>query len=76
MKELLTHILKALVDSPDKIEVKEINGERSTVLEIKVAELDRGKVIGKQGRVIKAIRTIISAAGAKSGRRVLLELVE
>ncbi|OIO75561.1 MAG: RNA-binding protein [Elusimicrobia bacterium CG1_02_37_114] len=76
MKELLTHIAKALVDIPEKVEVKEIAGEKSTILELKVADSDRGKVIGKEGRIIKSIRTIISSASAKLDKRTTVEIVE
>lgn len=76
MKELLTQIAKALVDSPDSVEVKEVVGERSIILELKVVEADRGKVIGKQGRIIRSIRTIIGAVGAKAGKRINVEVVE
>ncbi|MFN3966330.1 MAG: KH domain-containing protein [Endomicrobiia bacterium] len=76
MKELLIYIAKALVDNPDKVEVKEIQGEKSTVLELKVADTDRGKIIGKEGRIIKSIRTIISSAAAKSDKRAVVEIVE
>ena len=76
MKELLTHIAKALVDIPEKVEVKEISGEKSTILELKVADSDRGKVIGKEGRIIKSIRTIISSASAKLDKRTTVEIVE
>lgn len=76
MKELVLQIVKMLVDSPDKVAVNEVKGERATILELKVAELDRGKVIGKQGRIIKSLRTIVGAIGAKSNLRVSLELVE
>jgi len=76
MKELLTHIAKALVDIPEKVEVKEIAGEKSTILELKVADSDRGKVIGKEGRIIKSIRTIVSSASAKLDKRTTVEIVE
>jgi len=76
MKELVTHIIKSLVDNPDKIEVIEINGEKSLILEVKVAEEDRGKVIGKEGRIIKSIRTIVSSAAAKIDKRTSVELIE
>lgn len=76
MKELLATIVKALVDYPDKVEVKEIGGEQSVILELKVAETDRGKVIGKQGRIIRAIRTIMGCSAAKLNKRVVIEVIE
>ncbi|MCS7231917.1 MAG: KH domain-containing protein [Elusimicrobiota bacterium] len=76
MKELLATIVKALVDYPDKVEVKEIGGEQSVILELKVAETDRGKVIGKQGRIIRAIRTIVGCSAAKLNKRVVIEVIE
>ena len=66
MKELITYIAKALVDNPDEVEVTEIEGEHSSVIELKVAKGDLGKVIGKQGRTAQAMRTILNAASAKS----------
>lgn len=76
MKELLITIVKALVDYPDKVEVKEITGEQSIILELKVAETDRGKVIGKQGRIIRAIRTIVGCSAARLNKRVVIEVIE
>ena len=76
MKELLELIAKALVDQPDEIEVTEIEGEQTTVLELKVAQEDLGKVIGKQGRTARSIRTILAAAGMKHRKRVVLEILE
>jgi predicted RNA-binding protein YlqC (UPF0109 family) len=76
MKELLELIAKALVDLPEEIEVREIEGEQTTVLELKVAREDLGKVIGKQGRTARSIRTILSAAGMKLRKRVVLEILE
>lgn len=76
MKELLVTIVKALVDYPDKVEVKEITGDQSVILELKVAETDRGKVIGKQGRIIRAIRTIVGCSAAKLNKRVVIEVIE
>ena len=76
MKELVLYIVKSLVDDPGKAEVTEASGERSTVVEIKVAEGDRGKVIGKEGRIIKAIRTIVNSASAKGDKRATVEIVE
>ncbi len=76
MKELIETIAKALVDSPDEVAVNAIEGEQSTVLELKVAPNDLGKVIGKQGRTARAIRTILGAAGMKLRRRYTLEILE
>ena len=76
MKELIEYLAKCLVDKPDDVEVHEITGETTTVLELRVGEGDLGKVIGKHGRTILAIRTIMSAAAAKENRRVVLELME
>jgi len=76
MKELIEMIAKALVDSPDQVTVHAIEGEQSTVLELKVAQSDLGKVIGKQGRTARAIRTILGASGMKLRRRFTLEILE
>ena len=76
MKELVIEIIKALVDNPDKVEVKEISGEKSSIFELTVVSSDRGKIIGKQGRIIHSIRTIISCAAAKLKKRVTIEIVE
>lgn len=76
MKELVLYIAKALVDNPDKVEVSEVAGEKATVVELKVAEGDRGKVIGKEGRIIKSIRIIVNSASAKMDKRATVEIVE
>ena len=76
MKELVEMIAKALVDHPDEVVVKSIEGEQSTVLELRVAASDLGKVIGKQGRTARSIRTILGAAGMKLKRRFTLEILE
>ncbi|MDR3112603.1 MAG: KH domain-containing protein [Elusimicrobiota bacterium] len=76
MKDLLMSIAKSLVDHPDQVEAKEIGGEKATVLELKVADGDRGKIIGKEGRIIKAIRIIINSASAKLDKRATVEIVE
>jgi uncharacterized protein len=76
MKELVEYIAKALVDSPDEVAVSEVEGEMSAVLELKVAKPDLGKVIGKQGRTARAIRTVLSAASTKRRRRAVLEILE
>ncbi len=76
MKELIEKIAKALVDNPDKVAVNEIAGEKSSIFELRVGEGDLGKVIGKEGRTAKAIRTIITAAAMKQGKRAVLEIIE
>ncbi len=76
MKELIEIIGKALVDYPDQVEVKEVEGEATTVLELRVAQADLGKVIGKQGRTARAIRTILGASGMKLKKRFVLEILE
>jgi uncharacterized protein len=76
MKELVELIAGALVDYPDKVRVKEIEGDQATVLELRVADGDLGKVIGKQGRTARAIRTILNASGIKLKKRFVLEILE
>jgi predicted RNA-binding protein YlqC (UPF0109 family) len=76
MKELIEYIAKALVDSPDEVSVSEVEGDTVSVIELKVAREDLGKVIGKQGRTARAMRTILSAASTKGTRRAVLEIVE
>lgn len=76
MKELVIIMAKALVDNPDDVIVSEVQGERTTVFELKVAESDLGKVIGKQGKTARAMRTILSASGTKVGMRCVLEILE
>jgi predicted RNA-binding protein YlqC (UPF0109 family) len=76
MKELITYIAKALVDHPEEVEVSEVEGNQTSVLELKVAKEDLGKVIGKQGRTARAMRTILSAASAKVKKRTVLEIIE
>jgi predicted RNA-binding protein YlqC (UPF0109 family) len=76
MKELITYIAKALVDKPEEVVVTEIEGEQTSVLELKVAKEDLGKVIGKQGRTARAMRTILSAASTKINKRSVLEILE
>ncbi len=75
-KELVEYIAKSLVDDPGGVVVNMIEGEKSTILELKVSEGDIGKVIGKHGRIAKAIRTILSASSTKSGKRVVLEILD
>jgi predicted RNA-binding protein YlqC (UPF0109 family) len=76
MKELIKHIAQSLVDNPDKVEVTEVIGEQTSVIELRVAKEDLGKVIGKQGRTAHAIRTILFAASAKVHKRAVLEILE
>jgi predicted RNA-binding protein YlqC (UPF0109 family) len=76
MKRLIEDIAKALVDIPEEVVVKAVEGEQITVLELKVAATDLGKVIGKQGRTARSIRTILGAAGMKLNRRYTLEILE
>jgi hypothetical protein len=76
MKQLIEDIAKALVDIPEEVSVQEVQGEQVTVLELKVAPSDLGKVIGKQGRTARSIRTILGAAGMKLNRRFTLEILE
>ena len=76
MKKLLEDIAKVLVDNPDQVKVTEVEGEQTTVLELRVAQSDLGKVIGKQGRTARAIRTILGAAGMKIHKRFVLEILE
>ena len=74
-KEFLLYIVKALVDEPEEVEIHVVEGEKSTIFELKVASSDIGKVIGKNGRIAKAIRTILNAAIAKSGKRISLDIL-
>ncbi|MBW2662378.1 MAG: KH domain-containing protein [Deltaproteobacteria bacterium] len=76
MKDLLIKIVKALVDDPEQVQITEIEGSQTTVLELRVAKSDMGKVIGKKGRTVNAIRTVLSAASGGAGKRYVLELVE
>lgn len=76
LKKLIEYIVKALVDNPDKVEIKELAGEKSIIYELRVGEGDLGKVIGKEGRTAKAIRTIITAAAMKQGKRTVIEIIE
>lgn len=76
MKQLVEDIAKALVDMPEEVSVRELNGEQVTVLELKVSPTDLGKVIGKQGRTARSIRTLIGAASMKLNRRYTLEILE
>ncbi|OQX25458.1 MAG: RNA-binding protein [Desulfobacteraceae bacterium IS3] len=76
MKELIKYIAQALVDKPEEVSVAEVEGNQTSVLELKVAKEDLGKVIGKQGRTARAMRTILSAASAKVKKRTVLEIIE
>ena len=76
MKELIEYIAKALVDNPDQVRVSEIEGEKTSVIELNVSKEDLGKVIGKQGRTARAMRTILSAASTKVKKRAVLEIIE
>jgi uncharacterized protein len=76
MRILVEEIAKALVDVPDKVEVNQVDGQQSTVLELKVDPSDLGKIIGKQGRTARSIRTILSAVSMKENRRYTLEILE
>ncbi|MBN1534360.1 MAG: KH domain-containing protein [Spirochaetes bacterium] len=75
-KDLVEFMVKSLVDNPDQVEIREVEGEKSTILELKVTKDDIGKVIGKHGRIARAIRTIINASATKSGKRVVLEILD
>ena len=76
MKDLIKYIAEALVDYPEQVDVTEIIGSQTSVLELKVAKEDLGKIIGKQGRTARAMRTILSAASAKVKKRTVLEIIE
>lgn len=76
MKEIVELIAKSLVDNPDKVKVSQLDGEQSSIIELKVAPEDLGKIIGKQGRNVQAIRVILGAAGMKLKKRFNLELIE
>lgn len=76
MKELLETIAKSLVDAPELVSVSEDEGEQSIILELRVGESDMGKVIGKQGRIAKAIRTVVKAAANKDNKRVVVEILQ
>jgi len=76
LKELIDYVSRALVDMPDNVDVNEIEGEQTTVIELKVDKSDLGKVIGKQGRTARALRTILNAASTKLKKRSVLEIIE
>lgn len=75
MGELVKFIAQSLVDNPEQVEVKEVEGEQSIIIELRVASEDMGKVIGKQGRIAKAIRTVVKAAATKENKRVVVEIL-
>lgn len=75
MKEILETIIKNLVDDQESVEIKELDGEKSVVFEVKVAEKDMGKIIGKQGRIAKSIRTVVKAVASKEQKRVTIEFI-
>jgi len=75
-KDLVEYIAKSLVDDPENVSVSIIEGEKSTILELRVSQEDIGKVIGKHGRIAKAVRTVLSAAASKTGKRVVLEILD
>ncbi|AEM73996.1 KH domain-containing protein [Caldicellulosiruptor acetigenus] len=76
LKDLVEVIAKSLVDNPDQVRVSEIHGEQSVIIELKVAPEDMGKVIGKQGRIARAIRTVVRAAANKDNKRVIVEILQ
>jgi hypothetical protein len=76
MKELIEYIAKALVDNPDEVKVTEVGGEVTSVIELRVAKSDLGKVIGKEGRTARAMRTLLTAASTKLKKRAVLEIIE
>lgn len=76
LKELLTFIVKNLVENPDDVSVSEVSGEQTSVFELRVHKDDLGKIIGKQGRTAKALRTVLSAASVKENRRIMLEIID
>ncbi len=75
-KELVEYIVRSLVDHPEDVEVNVVEGEKSTILELRVSQNDLGKVIGKQGRIAKALRTILSATATKTGKHASLEILD
>lgn len=76
MKDLVLYLAKALVNYPDEVEVNEIPGETASILELRVSKDDLGRIIGKQGRTAKSIRTLLNAAASRTNRKVVLEIVE
>ncbi len=76
MKELITYIAQALVDNPEEVQVTEVEGGQTLIMELRVAKEDMGKIIGKHGRTAQAIRTLLSAASGKAKKRIVLEILE
>ncbi len=76
MKDLVSYLAKYLVNNPEAVEVRETQGETASILELRVAKEDLGRIIGKQGRTAKSIRTILNAAASRSNRKVVLEIIE
>lgn len=76
MKELVETIAKSIVDYPDMVHINEVEGEKSVILEISVADDDMGKIIGRQGRIARAIRTVVKAAATKEGKKVIVDIQE
>ncbi len=76
MKEFLEFIVKHLVDNPDEVHINEVDGERTIVFELRVSQVDMGKVIGRRGQTAKSLRTLLAAASAKIGKRSVLEILE
>lgn len=76
MKELIEFLAKALVDRPEAVQVREIEGEKTLIIELKVAEEDIGKIVGRQGRTARALRTVLAAAATRTRKRVVLEILE
>lgn len=76
MKGLIEYVAKGLVDNPDKVEVREVGGERTCVLELSAGPEELGKIIGKQGRMARAIRTLLAASSAKAGKRAVLDILD
>ena len=75
-KDLIEYIAKSLVDDPSSVSVQEVEGDKSTIIELRVAQNDIGKVIGKYGRIAKALRTVLSASASKTGKRYSLEILD
>ncbi len=76
MKELIEFIAKSLVSNPDQVEINEVQGDKTTIVELKVAQEDMGKIIGKQGKTARAIRTLLNATAAKANKKAVLEILE
>ena len=75
MRQLVEYIAKSLVDNPNEVEIRQVEGEQSIILELHVAPDDMGRIIGKQGHIARAIRVLLKAAGARQGKRVMLEII-